>query len=198
MSNKPQHFKSLKDPALWDLIKAGALGVIPTDTVYGLVCRAADEKAVERLFNIKPRDKKPGTLIASTTDDYLKIGITPPADELTAKFWPGPVSVEAKHSVEYLHRGTGRQALRLPEGDDLRSLLAAVGALQTTSANHPEQPVATTIHQAENYFGDEIDFYVDGGDFSDRPPSTIIGIDELGRIVVYRQGVYHFDDEDLK
>ena len=38
-------------------LKNGAVLVLPTDTVYGLVCDAKNEKAVERIFEIKKRDK---------------------------------------------------------------------------------------------------------------------------------------------
>ena len=47
------------------LKQPGAIGVIPTDTVYGVVARAADGKAVARLYELKKRDDKPGTLIAA-------------------------------------------------------------------------------------------------------------------------------------
>ena len=58
----------------------------------------------------------------------------------------------------------------------------------TTSANAPKQPTSTSVKMAMDYFGDSIDFYVDGGDLSGRPPSTIIGFDDVGAIIIYRQG----------
>ena len=43
----------------------GGVGVMPTDTVYGLVARVADRPAVERLYTLKHREHKPGTVIAA-------------------------------------------------------------------------------------------------------------------------------------
>ncbi len=48
-----------------DFMKAGAVGVIPTDTVYGIAARARDEVAFARLYSLKKREVKPGTLIAA-------------------------------------------------------------------------------------------------------------------------------------
>ena len=45
------------------LLRQGAIGALPTDTVYGLVCLANNEKAVARLYELKSRDHKPGTVI---------------------------------------------------------------------------------------------------------------------------------------
>ena len=59
----------------------------------------------------------------------------------------------------------------------------------TTSANAPYQPTSTTIQMAYEYFGDSVDFYVDGGDFTHHEASTIIGISPEGTVTVLRQGV---------
>ncbi len=50
------------------LDKPGAVGILPTDTVYGLVARATDKEAVSRLYSLKGRDKKPGTIIAGNIE----------------------------------------------------------------------------------------------------------------------------------
>ena len=46
----------------------------------------------------------------------------------------------------------------------------------TSSANTPGLPPADNIAQAKEYFGDRVDFYVDGGDYSGRQPSTLIQV----------------------
>lgn len=68
------------------------------------------------------------------------------------------------------------------------ALLEQTGALMTSSANPPGQPTATSIEAAKQYFGESVDFYVDVGDLSDRPPSTIIGFGNNNQIVVHRHG----------
>lgn len=169
------------------LLQPGAVGVIPTDTVYGLVARAQDEAAVARLYALKHRDHKPGTIIAANIDQLVALGIKRRYLTAVEQFWPGAVSVEIPHAVTYLHQGTGRQAFRIPDNKELQELLLQVGPLQTTSANDPGEPPANTVQEAQQYFGDRVDFYVDGGDMSANLPSTIVRIID-DAIEVIRQG----------
>lgn len=188
-----QIFSSLNEPRLVTLLNEGAVGVIPTDTVYGLVCRAADQAAVERLYALKSRDHKPGTLIAANIEQLAALGIKARYLKAVEQFWPGAVSVETPHSIDYLNMSTGRQAIRIPDVEPLLKLLEQTGPLQTTSANAPGEPVSTTVEEAQSYFGDTIDFYVDGGDLSDRPPSTIIRVID-DAIEVIREGAVKIDE----
>lgn len=188
-----QVFHSIHDPQLVSLLKGGAVGVMPSDTVYGLMACAADRQAVERLYALKHRDHKPGTLIAASIEQFVALGIKARYLKAVEQFWPGPVSVEIPHQVGYLNMDTGRQALRIPADADLAAVLEQTGALQTTSANAPGEPVATTIDDAIAYFGDTVDFYVDGGDLSSRPPSTIIRVID-DAIEVIREGAVKIDE----
>jgi L-threonylcarbamoyladenylate synthase len=158
---------------------AGAVGVIPTDTVYGLVARAADPAAVERLYEVKQRDTKPGTLIAASIEQLEGLGLKRRYLTAVEQFWPDAVSViipAADPALAYLHRGKMSLAVRIPKDQELQKLLAQTGPLVTSSANDPGEPTAATIDAAKKYFGDRIDFYIDGGDLSNRQPSTVIRI----------------------
>lgn len=183
----------LSDGEVIELLNSGKIGIIPTDTIYGLVCRAADQTAVERLYKTKNRAKKPGTVIAANIDQLVELGIKRRYLKAVEHYWPNPISIEIPHSITYLSQGTGRQAFRIPKQTDLTDLLAKTGPLQTTSANHPGQPEATTLEQAKKYFGDAIDFYVDGGDLSDRKPSTVIRIID-DAIEIVRAGAVKIDE----
>lgn len=182
-----KRFSDLNDPAVVKLLQEGAVGVLPTDTVYGLVCRAADRAAVTRLYALKARDHKPGTLIASSIDQLVGLGIPRRYLVPVKQFWPGAVSVETPHHIDYLTQSTGRQGIRIPDHPELLALLEKTGPLQTTSANQPGEPPSTNIAEAEQYFGEAVDFYVDGGDLSGRLPSTIVRVID-DAIEVVRQG----------
>jgi tRNA threonylcarbamoyl adenosine modification protein (Sua5/YciO/YrdC/YwlC family) len=184
----------LSDKEVSDLLLAGHVGVIPTDTVYGLVCRASDERAVERLYALKDRQQKPGTLIAANVEQFVDLGIKARYLKAVEQFWPNPISIEIPHSIAYLNQGTGRQALRIPDDEALQTLLVVTGPLQTTSANQPGQPEATTIDEAIAYFGDSVDFYVEGGDLSGRKPSTLIRIID-DAIDVVREGAVKINEK---
>ncbi|HUC87761.1 MAG TPA: L-threonylcarbamoyladenylate synthase [Candidatus Binatia bacterium] len=183
---------SLNDPKLLSLIQSGAVGVLPTDTVYGLAGLASNKMAVKRLYQLKSRDHKPGTVVAANLEQLETLGIKHRYLKAVKQFWPGPISIEIPHQLEYLHQGTGREAFRIPEAKSFLKLLQITGPLLTSSANLPGEPVASNIQEAEEYFGSKLDFYVDGGDLSGRPPSTIIRIID-DAIEVIRQGAVSID-----
>lgn len=181
------------------LQKPGAIGIIPTDTVYGVVARAADEVAVARLYALKKRDDKPGTLIAASIQQLEDLGLKHRYLTAVEQFWPGAVSVvipAANLELAYLHRGKMSVAARLPKDPELQALLKETGPLLTSSANHRGEPVADTVKQAKDYFSGQVDFYIDGGDLSDRQPSTIIRIID-DAIEVLRPGAVKIGDDTI-
>lgn len=181
-------FKSIDDVELIALLREGAVGVIPTDTVYGLVAIVSNPEAVKRLYALKNRERKPGTVIAANIEQLADLGIKPEYLSRAERLWPGPVSIETPHDITYLHQGTGRQAFRIPSDPEVYELLLKTGPLQTTSANPPDVTTAAGYAEAKAYFGDSIDFYVDGIDLSDRPASTIVRFTEQGELEVIREG----------
>ena len=173
----------------------GTVGIIPTDTVYGVACRAADQLAVERLYKLKSRENKPGTLIAADIKQLEDLGLKHRYLRAVQQFWPGAVSVVIPASdpnLNYLHQGKMSLAVRIPDDKNLQKLLKQTGPLLTSSANQPGEPPAVNIEQAKNYFGDQVDFYEDGGDLSGRQPSTVIRILD-DAIEVLRQGAVKID-----
>lgn len=162
-----------------DNFKPGAIGVIPTDTVYGVVAKAVDHDAVRKLYELKSRENKPGTLIAADIDQLVELGLKRRYLTAVEQFWPGAVSViipAADPALKYLDQGKMSLAVRIPKDEKLQRLLKKTGLLLTTSANPPGKDPAPTIDQAKKHFGGQVDFYVDGGDLSDRQPSTVIRI----------------------
>src|SRR5437764_16307 len=110
-------FTSLADPALVDIVRGGGVGVLRTDTVYGLVGLAANREAAGRVIDTKGRKYKPGTLIAADTQQLLDLGIQPEHVKAAEQFWPGPVSVvlPTKPELEYLDLGMTSLAVRVPK-----------------------------------------------------------------------------------
>lgn len=172
----------------------GTVGVLPTDTVYGLVCRAADEVAVSRLYELKKRENKPGTVIAASIEQLVDLGIKARYLKAVEQFWPNPISIVIpSHDLAYIHLGKQSIAMRIPKNKELCKLLEQTGPLLTTSANLPGNPEATDVQQARSYFGDLPDFYADGGDLSGCKPSTVIRIVD-DEIEILRQGAVTIDE----
>lgn len=173
------------------ILLRGGIGIMPTDTVYGLVARAEDRIAVTRMYELKSRERKPGTLIAADINQLIALGVKQSDIEKVSKWWPNPLSAVLDMSGnEYLHQGVGDIAMRVVKGPVIKAFLEKTGPLITSSANLPGQPESKDTTQAYNYFGDSVDFYVDGGVIANTVPSTIIRPDIHG-ITVLRQGSVH-------
>ena len=175
------------------MLLAGQIGILPTDTLYGVVGSALSKDVVERIFAVRQRDsKKPLIILISSIEDlkYFAVEISKTQEKKLQAIWPGPVSVVLAckdEKFEYLHRGLQSLAFRLPSDERLLQLLKKTGPLVAPSANLPGQPPAQTIAQAEKYFGDQVDFYVDGGQLESEP-STIIALNKNGEERVLRGG----------
>lgn len=166
----------------------GEVGIMPTDTVYGIVARAEDKHAVQKLYALKNREKKPGTLIAANTQQLIELGVTQSNIDKVSKWWPNPLSaVLPIDGHDYLHQGVTTLAMRVVAHPELIKLLEQTGPLITSSANQPGEPPAVNVNQAISYFGEKIDFYVDGGTIENALPSTIVRPTN-GGIEVLRQG----------
>ncbi|HSH55931.1 MAG TPA: L-threonylcarbamoyladenylate synthase [Candidatus Limnocylindrales bacterium] len=190
---------SVTDSRLATLLVEGAVGVMPTDTLYGVVCLASNQAATERLHRIKQRDGKPGTVIATSVDQLVELGLKRRYLTVVQNYWPGAVSVIIPCGPElaHLHLGKGGVAVRIPDQTDLLELLAKTGPLLTSSANLTGQLPAATVAAAQEYLGDTVDFYVEGGDLSGRKPSTIIRVVD-DAIEVVRTGAVHIEEANEK
>jgi L-threonylcarbamoyladenylate synthase len=175
---------------------AGTIGIIPTDTVYGLAARASDQEAVKRLYALKDRESKPGTVIASSIEQLVDLGLKRRYLKAVEDYWPAPLSViiPCGPELSYLHLGKSGLAVRLPNNQELISLLEKVGPLLTSSANLPGETPASTIEVAQQYFKDKVDFYVDGGNLGSHEPSTIVRIVD-DAIEVIRPGAFKIEDQ---
>jgi len=174
-------FKAILSQGLPAIIRNGGVGVIPTDTIYGLAGKALDEKVVERIYEIKGRkpDKPLIILISALKDlELFNIALDNKVRKMLSKYWPGKVSIILpcpKKELAYLHRGTNTLAFRLPDFPELTNLIKQTGPLVAPSANPEGLKPAEGVSEAKNYFGKEVDFYVAGGSLKSEP-STLIAI----------------------
>lgn len=175
-----------------EILKKGGVGILPTDTLYGLVGSVLSKQAVKRIYQLRRRNpKKPMIiLIGALTDLKLfNIKINSGLKKQLLKFWPGKVSIILKcpsKKFSYLHRGIKTLAFRLPAKKSLINLIKKTGPLVAPSANIEGKPPAKTIRQAKRYFRDKVDFYVNSGKLNGRA-STLIKI-KNNQIFVLRQG----------
>ncbi len=172
------------DPNVVQNLRAGNVGVLRTDTLYGLVCLANNQAAVERVFAIKGRDETKSPIIL--IGDSVQLFDTPSEKEqaVLQRVWPGKTSVilNSKKAPAWIERDNGSVAYRLPDSPLLQKLLKSTGPLIAPSANPQGDPPAQNIQQAVAYFGDTVDFYIDEGEVVNTKPSELIRVHEDGRL----------------
>ena len=184
----------ITDQNIIKIIKSGGIGILPTDTIYGLVGLALHRKAIEKIYKLKKRGPgKPFIILIADIEDLKMFGVAldESAKNILHKFWPGPVSVilrcpKLKNNLSYLRPLNKTLAFRCPKDKWLNNLLKETGPLVAPSANPEGLPPAKTIQQAKKYFDSQVDFYFDAGTIKNRP-STLIAL-QNGQIEVLRQG----------
>jgi L-threonylcarbamoyladenylate synthase len=186
-----------------DILRSGGVGILPTDTIYGIVGSALMPKTVTRIYRLRKRNlKKPMIVLIASIEDIKQFGIVidVATKKVLARVWPGkvsiifPISPRRKSELKrfrYLHRGTGALAFRIPRSAWLRKLLEETGPLVAPSVNFEGELPALTIRAAKKYFGKNVDFYINAGRLVSKP-STLIKI-EKGKVTVLREGAAKLD-----
>jgi L-threonylcarbamoyladenylate synthase len=186
------------DDKVAELLKSGGVGLLPTDTIYGLSALALNKKAVEKVHQLKLRDNnKPLVVLIANLEQLAELGLSDKNIGLIKPYWPGPLSVEfdASSAPKWLNRGMNYFAIRLPDHAQLRDLIAETGPLVSTSANLQGQEPAKNVEEAKSYFGEKLDFYVDFGNLK-CASSTLVKI-ENGNLKVLRQGAYELPENRM-
>jgi len=177
-----------------ELLKNGGVAVIPTDTLYGLVGSVFSEKAVEKIYKLKNRDKTKAliVLISSYKDlETFGINIEENQAKILKEFWPGKVSVILpckSDKWKHIHKGLGSIAFRMigSNNENLLELIADIGPIVAPSANKEGLPPSLSISEAKKYFSSEVDIYIDEG-FRGSKPSTLVTF-KKNKPEVLRQG----------
>jgi L-threonylcarbamoyladenylate synthase len=182
-------YSSLSDPQVASMLQSGAVGILPTDTIFGIVAAANNKAAIAKLYEAKHREGKPGTMIAASTEQLMQLGLDKYYVDKVAHLWPNSVSIvlPADPELAYLHQGKDSLAVRIPSNPEIHALLEQTGPLLTSSANMPGEPASNNAMEAQSYFGDSVDFYVEG-DTSKNQASTVAILHDDGTIEILRQG----------
>jgi L-threonylcarbamoyladenylate synthase len=184
------------DDKVVELIMSGAIGVLPTDTIYGLSCSALNKESVGKIHKLKGRqENKPYVLLISNLSQLASLGVDEKEVGPVSNFWPGGLTIicSAPMSPRWLHMGLNSLALRQPNMDTLLKLIDKTGPIISTSVNHAGQKPAVSAEEVLDYFGNELDFVVDYGELQGEP-STIVR-QEKGKLIVLRQGAVRIDEK---
>lgn len=175
-------------------LKRGEVIVFPTETLYGLGADALNFTAVEKVFQLKGRDADnpfPVLVADRTMLNSLVAEITPLAELLITRFWPGPLTLvlparpDIPQPLVNRQGGIGVRLSSQPIATELVRLLRR--PLTATSANLSGQPGAHTVAEAKIYFAEKISVYLDGGELQSPTGSTVAAIDK-NKLNIIRAG----------
>ena len=171
------------------LKRKGSVLLVPTETVYGLVCPWDDADAREKIYHLKHRSRTKVFAAfvpdVSFAEKLCGNPLPPAAEKLAAKFMPGAITliVPGKDGSTF--------GFRIPDHPFIQDLLRNYGgALASTSANLSGQPPALDMGTALRTIDGAPSGAVDGGSLpADSVPSTIVQVSEDNRIKILRVGL---------
>jgi L-threonylcarbamoyladenylate synthase len=176
------------------LLEAGEVVAIPTETVYGLAANALNPEAVVKIFEVKQRPQFDPLIVHVPSVDHVELyaSVFPDKAKLLAqKFWPGPLTLLLKKKSlipDLVTSGLATVGLRCPDHGLTLSLLSQLDfPLAAPSANPFGYVSPTTAKHVEDQLGTKIPYILDGGASMVGIESTIIGFEE-DIPVIYRMG----------
>ncbi len=177
-------------------LRKGYVVALPTDTFYGLAVDPVNLHAVERIYQIKTRQKhKPlSLLISSLAMAYtLARDSDPMLDKLADRFWPGPLTIIVRAGTKLPLRSTantGNVALRIPDAAIPRAVVENLGLpITATSANLQGAAECTHAAAVRDQIGDRVPLIIDGGPTGRAQPTTIVDLSlGPGRWEILREG----------
>ncbi len=163
-------------------IRSGRIVVYPTDTFYGLAADPRNAAAIDRLFEVKGRDRRqPSPLIASSLEQAGEaVELNDVARALAERFWPGPLSLVLPARTVIQRSALGGHdtaAIRVPAQSIARALAsAATFCITATSANLSGRPPARSSADLSSALLERVDVVLDGGRAPGGAPSTIVDV----------------------
>lgn len=164
-------------------IKNGKIALFPTETVYGIGTNALDEKAVQKLYEVKKRDKKnPINLLVSSMAMIEEItqDISPLEYKLMEAFFPGPFTIILKRKKIVPNIVTANSefvGVRIPNHTIAKKLIELSDVpIAAPSANISGKLSGTNLSDVIDEFSDNLDFAIEGGKSKIGMESTIVRV----------------------
>lgn len=163
------------------ILKSGGIIVCPTDTVYGILCDATKEQAIEKIFALKKRAN--GKALPVFVRDIPMARRYAYISDEKAKFlervWPGAVTILFDHKEKLptiLTGGSSKIGMRIPDSAYLLELLSRCDfPVAQTSANISGAVSAKNVFEIRGYFTDiscQPDLVIDGGEIENSPSAV--------------------------
>jgi L-threonylcarbamoyladenylate synthase len=153
-----------------EVIRSGGLVVVPTDTVYGIVCDPGQQEAVDMIYRVKQRGRElPLSLLLHDMAQVAVCVHDVPDDAVRVmqRFWPGPLTIvvgSCREATAAVCAGLRSVGLRLPAHMVPRLVAGQAGVpLASTSANISGRPAAHTAEEAYQQLKGLVPLILDAG-----------------------------------
>lgn len=166
-----------------DLLRAGEVVALPTETVYGLAANALDANAVAKIYEIKGRPAHNPIIVHVTGVEMAKRSVTlwpDTAERLAKSFWPGPLTIvlpKAKEIPDIVTAGGDTVGVRWPSHPFMQAVIRECGfPLAAPSANLSNSISPTNAQHVRKQLGSKLKLIVDGGQSQVGIESTVIDL----------------------
>ena len=166
-----------------ELLRAGEVVALPTETVYGLAANALDAKAVAKIYEIKGRPAHNPIIVHVADVEMAKQCVTEwpaSADQLAKSFWPGPLTMILPRTQiipDLVTAGGATVGVRWPSHPFMQAVIRACGfPLAAPSANLSNSISPTNANHVSKQLGDQLALIVDGGQAQVGIESTVIDL----------------------
>jgi L-threonylcarbamoyladenylate synthase len=166
-----------------EILKDGGVIIIPAEASFGIAARASDSKAVERLYKIKVRENNKPSLVIVDSLQTVKnlVEISPLAQKLIDKFWPGPLTLvfKAKDNQAFsslIYGADDTLAIRFPSMLSLQQLAKDVGPFILPSANFGGETPPFKFEQIDKRFSELVDYILEEETAGGSEVSTLVDV----------------------
>jgi L-threonylcarbamoyladenylate synthase len=180
-----------------ELLRAGEVVALPTETVYGLAANALDEKAVAKIYEVKGRPAHNPIIVHVAGNEMAKACVAEfpaAAEKLSKSFWPGPLTLvlpRANKIPSIVTAGGETVGVRWPSHPFMQAVIRECGfPLAAPSANLSNQISPTNAEHVRAQLGGKIPLIVDGGQSQVGIESTVLDLTATPARIL-RPGMIH-------
>jgi tRNA threonylcarbamoyl adenosine modification protein (Sua5/YciO/YrdC/YwlC family) len=172
-----------------DILRDGGVIIYPTDSVYGLGCALFNKKGIDRIYEIKRRNRKqPLSFVCADLKDISRYArVSDFAYKTMKRLLPGPYTfvLEASRLVPKVilpkRLATG---IRVPDNEICLSLVRELGQpIISTSVTTEDGEILSDPADIKEKFGKRVDLIIDGGILASQPSSVISLVDDIIEII---------------
>jgi tRNA threonylcarbamoyl adenosine modification protein (Sua5/YciO/YrdC/YwlC family) len=166
-----------------EVLRAGGVIALPTDTLYGLACAFGNQEGIQRIQTMRGFDMaaRPLTFLLPDLGELPRFAqVTDTAFAVLRKIFPGPYCAELTASPSiakpFVHEDRRTIGVRIPGTALCEKVIWSLGKpLLSATAKSPEGDILTSALEIKRVYGKSLDLILDAGTLSG-PPSTVVSL----------------------